>query len=475
MESKRLQISENLRNILIDMSDRCDLAKMLISDIKMEYLIQDHVDFIDLASSDNNKLSYLTKERISKIDKDGLNFWTSINLRYQSKPGALLGKIFNKNILDNKRVENFVNLFKSIVAGDKYNFTIVDGSQIKSWYSGQYYSSNSGSLGNSCMKHDGCQNFFDIYINNNVKMLIMTDSDGMLFGRALIWEAIDDLTGNLVKVLDRIYTINDDELSPIFKKWATKNDYIYRQNQNWTSSLHWVESGNVVEKRMSIKLSSWDFNAYPYLDSFKFFNKNTGVLTNYIPDGFIDDRTCKVLISAEGKYLDNSTLVMDDITHYFIHRNDCARLENEGIYTSYDNVFYSSIMNKYILRTDGIYCEEIDDHIYLVWERNPEHVQEFVSKRKEEIKREREEIEKRRSSSSKFSSTSVSQMINMFSSGYFLHNTFNEVIQNNDVVSSDDLITSDFINQVLCNSFSDYEAPTEPISENESEELDVTD
>jgi hypothetical protein len=396
MKPKKIQISDRLKNILIEMEDRCDLSKMLLSEIKGEYLINDHVDFIDLSTSDSGKLSYLNKERISKIEKDGLDFWKSINLRYQSKPGSLLTKIFNNSILNNRNVENFSNLFKATISGDKYNFKIVAGSDIKTWYDGEYYANHSGSLGNSCMKHEGCQKFFDIYIKNNVKMLIMTDSDDMLVGRALIWEAIDDLTGNPLKVLDRIYTINDDELSPIFKKWATTNGYIYRQNQNWISSLHWIESGNVTEKKMSIKLDKWEFGAYPYLDSFKFLNLNTGVLTNYIPDGFIDNRSCKVLIDAGGRFLDSNTLVVDDITHYFIHRNDCAWLENENIYTSYENVNHSRLLNRYILRTDSLYVEEIDDYIYLSWERNPEEAQKFVTDERERVRKYREEKEKER-------------------------------------------------------------------------------
>ena len=40
------------------------------------------------------------------------------------------------------------------------------------------------------MRLERCQDFFDIYTNpdNNVKMLILTNSEDKLIGRCLLWE-----------------------------------------------------------------------------------------------------------------------------------------------------------------------------------------------------------------------------------------------------------------------------------------------
>ena len=35
------------------------------------------------------------------------------------------------------------------------------------------------------------------------------------------------------KLMDRIYTICDEEYSSYFKKWASKNDYLHKKEQNW--------------------------------------------------------------------------------------------------------------------------------------------------------------------------------------------------------------------------------------------------
>ena len=53
-------------------------------------------------------------------------------------------------------------------------------------------------------------------------MLVMLNLEGNLKGRALLWNFGTN------KIMDRIYTTDDEKLHLYFKKWATENGYLYK-------------------------------------------------------------------------------------------------------------------------------------------------------------------------------------------------------------------------------------------------------
>ncbi len=137
-----------------------------------------------------------------------------------AKPGGFVSKIFVN--IPEREVEKFSTLFRSEVTKPKLNFKVVNGDDIRKYYHYSSYSEkNGGSLHASCMKYDGCQRYLDIYSNNPdlCKMVVLYDNDypTRIVGRALLWE----FDGN--KIMDRIYTINDESYQFYFKQWATKN------------------------------------------------------------------------------------------------------------------------------------------------------------------------------------------------------------------------------------------------------------
>jgi len=180
------------------------------------------------------------------------------------KFGRFLNKILteiqksNKHINFNaKDVETIVNLYK---AHNEFNrnafdyFKIVEGEEIKKWYLASNYANGCGTLNNSCMRLEKCQDFFDIYTNpeNNVKMLILTNSDNKLIGRCLLWETEQG------KYMDRIYS--NDHILNLFKKWADENEY----------NLTHYKNSQCDDKGLTVKVKV-DFNKlFPYLDSFRF-------------------------------------------------------------------------------------------------------------------------------------------------------------------------------------------------------------
>lgn len=348
-----LFISDELREVLSEFESDSVVASLLLKKRHdKEDLVDEPVNFISISREDKTKISYLTPERISLIDIS--EYWTS-SRRFQAKPGAFISKIF-KNI-SSKEVEKFSNLFRATVSKPKFTFEIVSGEKIKYYYHYESYSQDRGTLGSSCMKHDNCQSFLDIYTQNSdvVSMLIMKDEDERLMGRTLLWKF------DSYKIMDRIYTICDEDLAFHFKTWATKNGFLYKSEQNWYNTLNFEQLGQKrQELHLKIKLTNFSFRRYPYVDTFKFINLDTGELTNYIPDG----ANFKTLCSSDGSYYDSRHLIFDGIDRVLRHRSEVVSIEYLGICTHSNNAQWSEINSQFILHRDLKYDDQVEDVIF---------------------------------------------------------------------------------------------------------------
>ena len=374
-------ISDDLKIILQEIESDSIVAQLLLKKrIDKDLLIENPVNYISIAH-DKSKISYITTDRISTIDPS--KYWTT-SKRFAAKPGAFVGKIFKD--ISSKDVEKFSNLYKSCTNKVNFTFKIVEGKDILKYYHLSSYANQNGTLGASCMKHDNCQNYFNIYAENPniIKMLIMLDSDGHhIIGRSLLW----NFEGN--KLMDRIYTTSDSEYLFHFKKWATKNEYLYKSEQNWYDTLNFENL--LIEKKeieFNVKLDKFEFRKYPYLDTFKFINVSDGILTNYIPK--FNFRT---LCGPDGSTYNEDFLVFDSINRVIRHRGDSIYLEYLSIYTHINNAKYSDINNQYILCDDAIFDREIEDYIFNEKYNNRNNII-AIEERKSYIRRRREERNK---------------------------------------------------------------------------------
>lgn len=163
-------------------------------------------------------------------------------------------------------VEKFVNKFIGLMEY-KQNaldyFRIITGGEIKHWYLSDNYSGQTGQLGQSCMRYGMCQEFFDIYSDNpNVcQLLIFVDMNDKLLGRALLWKLEDGS-----KFMDRIYTTRDSNID-LFVKWGKENGY----------TKHYERGSN---NNLSVKVEPKDYAQYPFMDTFKYYKPEDGLLSN---------------------------------------------------------------------------------------------------------------------------------------------------------------------------------------------------
>ena len=346
-----ISISNELRDLLVQIKGDSEVAKLLLRKRhSKEDLVDSPVDYISMSIEDKGKISYLTLDRIANIDAD--EYWTS-SRRYHAKPGAFVTKLF-KNV-SAKEVEKFSNIYRAQANKVNFNFEVVRGERIRDLYHGDSYSSTErGSLGASCMKHDCCQDYFDVYTENEqVSMLAMFDENEDLIGRALLW----DFDGH--KIMDRIYAKNDEELSFHFKKWATENNYLYKSEQNWYNTL-FFENLKVkkTELQLEVKLANVP-RQFPYVDTFKFIDMDNGIISNYITS-----TSYYVLTTTSGEMNDIDSLRFDGISRVFRYRNDSVYLSYRGFYTSRENTHYSRYNDLYIARDDAFYDHDIQDYVF---------------------------------------------------------------------------------------------------------------
>ena len=117
----------------------------------------------------------------------------------------------------------------------------------------------------------------------------------MLEARALLWEGVDyqtrfwegddDVKGN-GKVMDRIY-YNDVPTLRKMITWGTNNDYMVNHPDD--NKIFYVGSSE-EELNLKIHLKNTDFAYYPYLDTFRYADREGNFYNNKpvgVPSGYI--------------------------------------------------------------------------------------------------------------------------------------------------------------------------------------------
>jgi hypothetical protein len=245
-------------------------------------------------------------ESVYNLDKLRIFDNISKNVWIKNRQEINIGRAFRalltssgKKVVD-KDIELFVNKFKSVV--DKLNdrfsdFDLVKGGDIAYWYNCDNYKKRSGTLGNSCMS-DVDDAFFDIYVSNpdvcNLLILKAKDDSDKIIGRALLWTLRSG-----VKFLDRIYTVDDSDVN-LFRDYAKEMGW-YSKYYNGSSaeSIVYDLNGNMSSlPNFLVDIRKGYYEQYPYLDTFKYWDKDNGILT--IERGGGADYT---LESTDGYYI----------------------------------------------------------------------------------------------------------------------------------------------------------------------------
>ena len=270
---------------------------------------------------------------ISQSDVNNLFDEHDIKSRSDIKLGRLVNALLPSKFSD-KEIEEFVNKFKATKDKVGERFELVSGDDINTWYNWENYSKMEGTLGNSCMAKKS--SIFNIYTENPemCQLLILLNEEDKLIGRALIWKLKSlniHKSDEEVIFMDRQYSILESDVEK-FKNYAKEKGWSYKCYNNHHSFGTINYKGEEKNVSMTIEVKQKDYRRYPYMDTFRRYNHETGLLYN-------DDNQDS---DNEGQY------ILDD---------------TGGGYTEIEGGVWSEWHDRMIPEDEAVYSDIYGDHL----------------------------------------------------------------------------------------------------------------
>jgi hypothetical protein len=185
--------------------------------------------------------------------------------RYHTSVGKIVRRLFGDTYSD-RDITAFAEAYATLitVSNPLYDFSIIEGDAIKDAYYYENYVAQTGSLGNSCMRHRQCQQYFDIYTKfpDKVKMAVLKRGN-KIAARSIMW----NINGKFM--FDRIY-FTTNETQNLLKNTLEAAGY---------STLYCV--GGLYSMEMDLD----GITKFPYLDTLCNYDVARKVLTNGPIDG----------------------------------------------------------------------------------------------------------------------------------------------------------------------------------------------
>jgi hypothetical protein len=374
-----LYYSDKFRNILADMTKVNN--NIAIDLMKLENREKAQVTYIDLDNSGSDKVSYINSPKAieiilndGKTERDDISQYTTDSDVYKKfrnivSVGKLVKKLFSDKYEASGKpgtdIESFVNLFKSIRTSSE--FKIIKGYEIIKWYNEENYSKfaiYNTRLGGSCMRHDYCDDYIEFYAKNkkSVSLLILMDNINKtkIKGRALIWELT--VPENRI-FMDRIYTTFDSDIE-LFKKYAIEKNWLYKEKQTPLAYTPIVDTlKNITSERNMLIKNINNHNYYPFMDTFKYYDIDNGILTNDKSNlsksyYFLESMSGEYeILNVEGIFVPYYGETFSDDELVWCEYGDEYRLNDDAIWLYY----YDGFATKQFIQKNMIEC---NNHIY---------------------------------------------------------------------------------------------------------------
>lgn len=342
-------LSSRFKDILCKIDD--NISRFILSlENNQDYTYS--FSFLDIAD-DESTISFLNTNKYQELPRERGNgdlAW-SCSSRNEIRCGRLINKIapFYKPFEIEKWVNSFKAEYKNALKNIK--FKVIEGNDIVKFYNGKRYARGNGSLNKSCMRHDVCADWMDIYIKNSdkIKMLILLEGNkDVICGRAILWK-LDSPKDTWL--LDRIY-VKEDSDAILFKKYAEKNNWLYKPLQTY-DCVKVVKDGEEVFINMKVSIKG-NYKFFPYIDTLQYYNKKDNYLTN-------DDKEYQLipdiikLREINGRDSGNENFVYDVLNEVFISIDDAVYCFYGDGYTHKNNAFYIKDFDEYALPSDVRY------------------------------------------------------------------------------------------------------------------------
>lgn len=190
----------------------------------------------------------------------------------EDSSGAAVEPLFTDS-----EIETIYNKFVGACNCDNFTLEFLSGDDIDFGYKSKNYSRLCGTLGKSCMSDK--IDFLDIYRKNQNCSLAVLKISNLVDARCIVWEI------NGVKFFDRIYSTYDWIEQTMRKKLKD-------------SGCKPLSEENFIE----IRLDNYQFEYYPYLDSFRHNLDGTNRFFYFTEDGKMPRGYYKYFGSTQGSY-----------------------------------------------------------------------------------------------------------------------------------------------------------------------------
>jgi hypothetical protein len=324
---------------------------------------------------------------LSKIDKgettqtDVNHFFNEYGLKSKSRNDVKLGRLINALLpgkYTSKDIEEFTNKFKAALTKGGEYFEEVSGDNINHWYNADNYKEMSGTLGNSCMARKS--GLFTIYTENPdvCKMLILVEDD-QLIGRALVWKlsSIKIYGKDPVQdswFMDRQYTIKDSDVEK-FRNYAKEKGWIYKSSNNHHSFSNVTIEGEEKNATLEVQVKAKNYRRYPYMDTFRRFDPNEGILYNDSDDEE-EYEGQYILNDTGGGYEEIASGVWSEWYDRRIPHDEAVWSDWADSYLDRDRSIYVETGSRRF--RDKWYPDDCDDIVYDEWIDQPIHTDDAV-------------------------------------------------------------------------------------------------
>ena len=333
------------------------------------------------AIADINKISYFDLYRFDKMKKSNAMFenWKfGDNLIYthphtrekfgvMAKPGRVFQKIAKDNI-DPQITIDFVARYRSIFNNSE-NISFKKLKKVSLGYrTDTYIDDYCGTLKTSCMNNK--LDYLELYdINDNVELLILTDSTGKTKARALYWYGVYvEKLQKKMDFIDRVYTCDENDVE-LFKTYARKHNCLMKRDQRagGYDFIYFYNNNTFnIDTVLEITLNT-DCGYFPYLDTFQYsddgdlFSTEEGKYEYIKTDGTRDGDGC-MCRDCENFYNHDHISYRESLDAYV-----CDYCIDEHYIQCYDCSEYVYFDNSYSdVNTEAYYCESCySEHLKL--------------------------------------------------------------------------------------------------------------
>ena len=199
--------------------------------IKSPFMMQSYFD----VTNTNDSITYLPVDKYKRLEPNDDPYKS--RLRQPTRAGKFF-RMLNPDLSD-KEVETLVNGYKSAydicISGLSDKLKLVSGEDVRFWYNEKNYVQGGGDLNSSCMRYPEKGPEMQMFVDNPdvIQMLILTDENNKLLGRALIWRLAEPEGGTY---MDYVYPRYEKDRE-LFQMYARKEGWLTAENGGYREHM----------------------------------------------------------------------------------------------------------------------------------------------------------------------------------------------------------------------------------------------